>query len=144
MNEGQYQKDVIAALEARGWAVQAHNDEANFIPDLSFSANYVDGWIELKWADKLPKTLGSIKHWTKGQEEWLSKRGRAGSGHCYLLLGTPKLHVLWRWTELARVRNMQMTAFPKAPICALTLAKLEAPSLAIMAAQMDGYVTFKG
>lgn len=100
-NEKAYKLDVKAALEARGYVMQMHEDKyENFIADLSMSGNFVDGWIEVKYCKRTPVKLASIKHYTMGQRNWLVQRGRAGSGHCYLLVGTPTLHLLIPWKEL--------------------------------------------
>lgn len=97
----------MAALGARRFETQAHEDKhERFIADVSFSGNFVDGWVEVKWCNKVPKTLDSIDHWTKGQENWLFNRGCKGSGHCYLLVGTPTMHVLWKFGMLAQARSI--------------------------------------
>lgn len=106
-----YKRDVGRIMHARGWHVQEHEDKQSlFIPDLSAARAGKDVWIEVKYRDKLPPTLHSMKHWTAGQQGWLEKRGAAGSGNCFLLLGVPGHHVLWHWTELAAVRHKPITA----------------------------------
>ena len=110
MNELEYKNKIVAALSAQGYKVQRHEDKhENFIADLSFSGNYVDGWIEVKYCARVPRSLHAIEHWTKGQEDWLRERGSVGSGHCYLLVGTPKLHVLWHYGLLFRARPQPWT-----------------------------------
>jgi hypothetical protein len=102
-----YKHDVISILRGMGWNVQAHEDMIEkFIPDLSFGSARQDGWIELKYVNKLPKSLGAIPHFTHGQQEWLIKRGMKGSGHCYLLVGSPDGHFIWRWSALGAVRDL--------------------------------------
>jgi len=111
MTELEYKHDVMAILKGLGWKVQAHEDMiSNFIPDLSFGFAGADGWIELKWVDKLPKSLNAIHHYTHGQQDWLIQRGKRGAGHCYLLVGTPHYHYLWRWDVLKEIRLLPWAA----------------------------------
>lgn len=106
-NETDYKRDFAEALRYHDCVTQEHEDKiANFIPDLSIAGAGIDGWIEVKYCGKVPGTLDSIKHYTMGQQDWLIQRGRAGSGWCFLLVGTPELHVLWRFGSLASVRNI--------------------------------------
>jgi len=87
-DEKQYQHDVVLALEAVGFKVQEHDEKVrSYVPDLSFAGFGVDGWIELKWLNETPKCLRSIKHFTRGQYQWLKDFGEAGFGHCYLWIG---------------------------------------------------------
>ena len=105
-SESEYQDAIVDGLEAKGWVIQVHSDEnCRYIPDLSFSANGVGGWIEVKYCPKPPETLGHIRHYTKGQELWLRKHGERGTGHCYLLVGTPLEHLLLRWDSLKAARH---------------------------------------
>lgn len=106
MTELKYKHELMALLRGLKFKVQDHEDMIQpFIPDLSFSFARTDGWIEVKYVDKLPASLGAIKHFTYGQQQWLVNRGMAGSGHCYLLVGTPGGHYLWRWSALGAVRD---------------------------------------
>lgn len=106
-DEGEYQDALVTALTAKGWMVQVHSDEQRrYVPDLSFSGNMTAGWIEVKYCGKRPETLGHIKHYTKGQELWLRGHGATGTGHCYLLVGTPQEHALIRWDALKEARHM--------------------------------------
>lgn len=108
-DEDEYVLHVQVELEALGWKTQNQEHEsARYVPDLSFAANGIDGWIEVKYAKVPPKTLGSIKHYTKGQEKWLADFGKAGGGHCYVLLGLPGKHVLFRWDRLKELRDMPL------------------------------------
>lgn len=105
-DETDYQKHFQIGLEAIGISSQAHEDSiSNFIPDVSFSGHGIDGWVEVKYCKKPPKTLGSIKHWTKGQEAWLKEFGAKGNGHCYLLVGVPGWHYLFHYSHLAKART---------------------------------------
>lgn len=106
-----YKRHVVEALAFHGWRVQEHEDkQSNFIPDLSFSANKTDGWVEVKYCAEPPATLSQIEHWTAGQQAWLFERGRVGSGHCYLLVGTPHWNLLWRYDVLETVRHQSFAA----------------------------------
>lgn len=134
-DELEFKRAVAAALQVFGWQTQEHEDSVgSFIPDLSFSANFVSGWIEVKYCHKPPKTLGAIKHYTKGQEDWLVRHGRAGSGHCYLLVGTPEESRLARWDALSQLRDRPWVA--AAPLCKLVVAH-PAGDAATVAAVMD-------
>lgn len=107
MNEQDYKVDAMGILRALGWKTQHHEDMlVKFIPDVSFGFAGVDGWIEMKYADKTPRSLGSIPHYTHGQQDWLISRGSKGSGHCYLWVGTPLGHYVWRWSTLSKCRDL--------------------------------------
>lgn len=106
-DEGDYKLMLMLALEGRRYKCQAHEDKfTKYIPDVSFSGNYVDGWLEVKYCPRIPTSLGKLDHWTKGQEQWLRDFGTRGSGHCYLLVGTPRMHAMWSWQTLATVRDL--------------------------------------
>lgn len=107
MTELDYKHNISELLIGLGWSTQPHEDMiSNFIPDLSFGYFGSDGWIEVKFLNKIPKSLGSIPHYTYGQQNWLIKRGRMGSGRCYLWVGTPGQHYVWRWDQLQGVRDL--------------------------------------
>lgn len=111
MTELKYKHELMALMRGLRWKVQAHEDMIeNFIPDLSFGAHRTDGWIEVKYVEKLPDSLGAIKHYTRGQQDWLINRGMYGSGHCYLLVGSPSQHFVWRWSGLRDARDMPWAA----------------------------------
>ncbi len=68
------------------WAAQRHEDKhTKGIPDVSYSMNGVNGWIELKTVEinKLGKV--NIPHFTAEQRQWLKRHGRRG-GHCFLFV----------------------------------------------------------
>jgi hypothetical protein len=110
MKELEYKHNVMDLLKGLKFKVQAHEDKiSNFIPDLSFSFARRDGWIEMKYLNRAPKTLDAIGHYTHGQQEWLTTRGAVGSGHCYLWVGTPNAHFLWRWSDLGAIRHLPWT-----------------------------------
>lgn len=107
MIELEYKRAVIQSLQFFDFDVQAHEDKiSNFVPDLSFAVAGKDGWIEVKYQDEPPATLGGISHWTVGQEEWLYKRGMRGAAQCFLLVGTPEVHVAWKSNFLPGVRHL--------------------------------------
>lgn len=107
MIEIDYKHQLMELMRGRGFRVQAHEDMiSNFIPDLSFSGAGIDGWIEIKYVGKAPATLGSIPHYTYGQQEWLTSRGAVGAGHCYLLVGTPVDNFMWPSNALTIVRDL--------------------------------------
>lgn len=140
--EQQFKLDVMLALEGRRFKCQAHEDRhTKYIPDVSFSGNYVDGWMEVKFCTRAPATLGSLKHWTKGQEQWLRDMGRAGSGHCYLLVGVGPQDAmrsyLWRWDDLTAVRGMKFAD-------AVRRARIQAGGVPDLAVQFDGLVRIRG
>jgi len=140
MNEIQYKRRVMAGLKAKGWHLQEHEDSLqSYIPDVSFGCSGVDGWIEFKYVKKFPTTLAHIDHWTRGQEDWLINRGRSGSGHCYLLLGTPDLHLVWRWQDLSRVRHIPF----ESAACLATISEGDIPGLcrrlSVVVQRLSGY-----
>ena len=111
MNETEYKVLLLGMFHHMGWEAERHEDkQVNFIPDMSFAGHRTDGWMEVKWCEKDPVSLGALEHWTKGQEQWLYDRGRAGSGHCYLLVGTPRRHILWRYDSLGSIREQSFEA----------------------------------
>lgn len=123
-SEADYQNHLIDNLESLGWVMQVHDDKVRrFIPDLSFAANGVDGWIEVKWLKQIPKTIGHIDHFTRGQEDWLKIRGRSGSGHAYLWIGSAERH--WVVHHSALGRDFRSIPFEQA----MLLAKISAASL---------------
>lgn len=93
-------------LVERKCHVQAHEDkQVNFIPDLSFAVGGHDFWLEVKYCKEMPKTLGSIAHYTRGQQEWLTNRNEAGGSRCYLLVGLPPCELLLPASSLDRLRT---------------------------------------
>lgn len=71
------------------WHAQRHEDVlAQGIPDVSYGASGVQGWIELKCLEAWPvrpDTVVKIDHLTQEQRAWLYLRGKAG-GRTWLLL----------------------------------------------------------
>lgn len=71
------------------WDVQGHEDiYVSGIPDLSYGAKKVNGWIELKhiptWGAR-EKGWAKPRHFTDLQVNWLLSRGRAG-GRCFVMV----------------------------------------------------------
>lgn len=107
MLELDYKHRLMALMRGAGFKVQAHEDLiSKYISDLSFSGVGIDGWIEVKFLQDTPSSLGSIPHYTYGQQEWLTSRGAVGGGHCYLLVGTPDENYLWWAGVLTAVRDL--------------------------------------
>jgi len=83
------------------WDVQRHEDKYSVgIPDLSYGANGVNGWIELKAYDEWP--TGTISHYTPKQAAWLTNRGMMG-GHCYILVRIGSTILLYDWKVAYRL-----------------------------------------
>lgn len=115
-SEREYKAVVCNGLRALGWSIQWHEDKyANYIPDVSFGAHGIDGWIEVKFRREPPKTLGHISHYTIGQEDWLIERGQRGSGACYLLVGTGAGHLLLPHSALRNARTATYIAAQSLP-----------------------------
>ncbi len=72
------------------WNAQRHEDElSDSIPDVSFARKGVDGWLELKIIEHWPKREScavNLSRLRPGQVNWMEERGKAGNGHCWLLL----------------------------------------------------------
>jgi len=81
--------DKIKGQLGNAWDAQRHEDEFSVgIPDVSYGAAGINGWIELKRLERYPKnpqTVIKIKHFTGVQKNWLYERQQKG-GHCWLLL----------------------------------------------------------
>ena len=71
------------------WDAQRHEDKITLgIPDVSFGANGINGWMELKHVKKYPVKLKSpiiIRHFTNYQKLWLERRQKY-AGNCWLLI----------------------------------------------------------
>ncbi len=86
--------------ELRGFFdFQKHEDKyTEGIPDLSYAGYDVDGWIEVKYQERLPVRPGTplrLDHpLTTAQRRWLRRRGREGGGRCFVLLGLGSGEVL--------------------------------------------------
>lgn len=111
LNEKDYQTTLVHWMRASQVSVQAHSDSVSSdIPDLSFSYQGVNGWIEVKYLPRDP-TPGRIpfekpNYFTKGQERYLREAGTAG-GHCYLWVGTPSEARVFGHEELSALRSQR-------------------------------------
>lgn len=77
------------------WHVQRHEDKYSVgIPDISYGADGINGWIELKAYDKWPN--GNLPHFTSKQANWLTNRGERG-GHCFILIRINHTILLFSW-----------------------------------------------
>lgn len=94
------------------WHAQRHEDAlAVGIPDVSYGANKVQGWIELKCLDSWPKrpdTIVRIEHYTPDQKAWLWLRGNAG-GRCWLLLKVERTWLLFSHVQARQVGLLKQT-----------------------------------
>ena len=105
-SEQEYKRKLVALLQERGAHTQLHEDkDMNYVPDLSCAINGCDWWIEIKYCKKVPPKLSSIEHYTKGQRDWLVKRGQAGGGRCYLLVGLPQFELLIDYSQLLKLHD---------------------------------------
>lgn len=98
------------------WDAQSHEDQhSNGIPDLSFGALGVNGWIELKQVDDYPTHFGSLikpKKYTPEQVNWIRKRDRK-AGNCFVFVKVgPKDYYLFKAKDAKRVKEgMTMTEY---------------------------------
>lgn len=79
------------------WHVQRHEDKYSVgIPDISYGAEGINGWIELKAYNKWPTS--SLPHFTAKQANWLTNRGERG-GHCFILIRIKSTILMFSWKE---------------------------------------------
>lgn len=92
------------------WSVQRHEDKYSVgIADISYAANGIDGWIELKcldWWPKSDKQIVSIPHFTPQQKNWLLDRGDKGSGNVFILIKIEDLYLLFHYTKARKLGHM--------------------------------------
>tara|TARA_R110000744_G_scaffold352095_3_gene458138 strand:+ start:3271 stop:3690 length:420 start_codon:yes stop_codon:yes gene_type:complete len=102
--ENTFKKYLMEKMGTR-WAAQSHEDQySEGIPDVSFGADGVNGWIELKQIAYWPKresTLVKPAKYTPEQVNWLRKRNRMG-GHCYVLIKVGSSHYFLFGADAAR------------------------------------------
>lgn len=100
MNESQLWSKLERALPNAD--MTRHEDRTRrFIPDASFGLDAVDGWIELKAYNKWPSDwIPKFHNFTPGQRNWLRRRGRAGSGHCFVLVAVANDLFLFGWWQV--------------------------------------------
>lgn len=68
------------ALPESIYSMKNHNDYTSGVPDIWFSGPKADLWVEMKFVQKLPKTvpLRPYALLSKLQEQWLRKRYEEG------------------------------------------------------------------
>ena len=105
-DEADYQKAIIGSFKRYGWLLQPHRDSvSDDIPDLSFSGNGINGWIEVKYLKKVTDSPDrDLQHFTGGQQKWLQHHGKAG-GYCYLWVGSLPRHLVLPWNMVHQVRT---------------------------------------
>lgn len=93
--------NTLSKRVGRRWDAQRHEDRFQLgVPDLSWAARGCDGWIELKALDRMPpRVLNLSRSFTPEQCTWLERRGRAGSGRCFLFGRFGQVHLLVHWTR---------------------------------------------
>lgn len=103
--ENTFKKYLLKKMGTR-WSVQSHEDRFSIgVPDLSYGAEGVNGWIELKQLKDWPKReatkvpLKSAAHFSVEQVNWLLKRGKKG-GNCYLLVKVGQEYFLFDYTKV--------------------------------------------
>lgn len=97
--------DWLDAAMGGMWVVQRHEDKYSVgIPDLSFGANGINGWIELKAYRGWPTNSEFKKLFTAKQANWLEGRGRAG-GHCFLVMRVSSYILVYSWRDVWNLRN---------------------------------------
>ena len=85
MNEADFWKALrlklssISTLEYT--RIESHMSQG--VPDVAYSYNGSNGWIELK---AVPDVGGNLKHFTQHQRAWLRSRWNAGGGHVWLFI----------------------------------------------------------
>lgn len=104
--ENRLKQHIVDKMGTR-WDVQSHEDQFSVgIPDLSYGARGINGWIELKrvlsWP-KRPDTIVKMEHFTANQVNWLRRRGKK-AGHCYLLIQVAAEYFVFSFHEARRVR----------------------------------------
>lgn len=82
-------KKYLMSIMGTLWDAQSHEDMySEGIPDLSFGAKGVNGWIELKqiaaWPVR-PGTPAKPDRYTPQQVNWLMRRNRRG-GSCFVMV----------------------------------------------------------
>ena len=114
----QKQWQYLSTIMAGKWNAQRHEDKYSAgVPDVSYSMNGVDGWIELKTIESWPKNIKTtinIPHLKAGQVNWLEEFGKAGSGRMFLLLSVGEVQcssdwVLIPWNRVRGVYDKQLS-----------------------------------
>jgi hypothetical protein len=96
--------------------VRVENPIAPGTPDVNYSINGTDGWVELKEIDRWPKRPGTpvrIPHYTPQQRLWIRRRVLAG-GRAFVLLRVNEsmtyllLPGAWAWKNLGKVPREEL------------------------------------
>jgi hypothetical protein len=83
------------------WDAQRHEDlHSSGIPDVSYGANGINGWLELKAYECWP--TGTLPHFTAKQVNWLTNRGKRG-GFCFLVIKVHHGIFVFNWENLEAV-----------------------------------------
>lgn len=83
--ENSFKKSLVRIMGTR-WHVQSHEDKYSLgIPDISFGARGVNGWIELKQARESKTGIIKPQKFTAPQINWLGRRQRHG-GNCFVMV----------------------------------------------------------
>jgi hypothetical protein len=107
---------ILTRIMSNHWHATRHEDlMTQGIPDRSFGARGVQGWIELKALPTWPKRKDSpvsIHHYTQEQKAWLFGRGRQGA-RCWLLVVVKETNtwMLFNWIvaqEVGGLTRLQM------------------------------------
>lgn len=97
----------------RKWDAQRHEDRlSSGIPDVSFGARGIDGWIELKALEAWPAREDTRVDvgLSRDQALWLSRRGDAGSGRCFVLIRVgSKEWFLFRYDDAMELASEKFT-----------------------------------
>lgn len=90
------------------WHVQSHEDRfSEAIPDLSFGARGVNGWIELKQVKAWPKredTKVKPAHYTSEQANWIIKRNKY-AGSCFVFVKVEREYFLFKAYHARLIKN---------------------------------------
>lgn len=89
--ENAFKKYLVKIMGTR-WDVQSHEDKySTGIPDISFGAGGINGWIELKQIPAWSPSGAAVKpgEYTPEQVNWLNRRGKKG-GHCFVFVKVGK------------------------------------------------------
>ena len=99
-------KKYLFSIAGTRWDAQSHEDQfSSGIPDISFGANGINGWIELKqiegWGGKNPV---KPKKFTSTQVNWLVKRQRMG-GHCFVMVLVQNEYYLFSAEQSRKIKD---------------------------------------
>lgn len=104
--EGRFWQTLRGRLQGSWHAQRLEDAYSAGIPDVSWAARGVEGFIELKALNAWPPrrlNLASTCHLSSEQVGWLESRGEAGSGRCFVFLRAGRRHVLWHWPVARRL-----------------------------------------